>query len=681
MTRSLAVLFAAPLCVATLAAQGTYYVDGALGLDAPGRGAAPNLPWKTIGYAAANAAGTTASPSTIQVVGGQTYASGTNGETFPVTLSPIARLLGVAVNGSLPVLAPSAGATALLFNPSVDNSNGATAHRRIIVQGGAIGLDVGSTFGVNHAATLEDCEFRGQTSAGVLTNSRGGATSILLRNCLLDGLGGPSGSAVRTNLYGPAPGHSLTIEGCTIRNWYYGVSTGSTGTPYWSCTSVVRDTTVANCSIGLGLGSPQLYGPPNSANVTTTTLSGVQVTDCNLGITMVAAPAQYASFTASASNVAVMRCTTGINLGCAGGTSNGLQSNWNQTTIAQCATGLRLGISTSVTMAHTFERSDFLSNTQGIDCLSMLGDFELTLRRCRVLDGDKGIALSVNSLYTGRLRAEDCLVARQSTCAIQSANGAIQLARSTLADSTSGIVASYTTGSIAGSLFSGNGADLQLTNPPGMSFSVNASATDGAALPASLGVNLQFANVGLQRPNYKLAPTSPCIDRGSAATGLVDYEGDPRSIADLGADEHVASGSLRTYGLRSVGDVAASPSIGTTSTSARIGASYQIDLANAVAAGAAAPALAFLASGVRDTAHPLPVELGPIGLPGCQLLLDPLVLQTMPLTSPTGSLSTTFSVPSQSSLLGFTLCHQWLVGLPQLDGFVTSDALRVTIGQ
>lgn len=670
----------APLC-----AQGTYYVDGAAGVDAPGRGASPALPWRTIGYAAANAIGLAASPATIQVTGGQTYAAASNGEAFPVTLPPQVQLLGVAANGSLPVLAPPAATTALQLDPLVAHPNMARVHRRLIFQGGAIGFDVGAATSVSHAALIEDCEFQGQSSAGVQATSRGGANSVTVRNCVLDGLGGQNAAGVYSDVSGPAPSQVVTVQGCTIRNWYYGVRRNGSGAPYWSSTFSVSDTTVRTCEFGMLLNAPPLFGPPNAANVTSTTLARVQVADCNFGIDIGSPPGTGASHTVTGADIAVTRCTNGIWLASGGNTSGQyFQSNWTRTLVAQCATGLRLWMSSVSSMTHTFEQSDFLGNTNGIDGFTQLGDFHLNLSRCRVLDGSRGVAVVGSGAgYFGYLDAKDCLIARQSNLGVSTSMAIVQMARCTLADCGTGAFVGDSYGALTGSLLSGNGSDVQINNPPGINFNVNVSATDGAAVPPALGGLQQFPSVGLQRPNYKLAPNSPCIDLGGATSAnTFDYEGDPRTgLGDLGADEYMSAGSLNRYGVRSVGDVAASPTIGSTSTAAQIGGSYQIDLAGAAAPGAAAPSLAFLATGVRDTAFPLPVELGPIGLPGCNLLLDPLVLQTMPSTSASGALSTTFALPNQPTLLGFVLCHQWLVGLPQPDGFVTSDALRVTVGQ
>jgi len=105
----------------------------------------------------------------------------------------------------------------------------------------------------------------------------------------------------------------------------------------------------------------------------------------------------------------------------------------------------------------------------------------------------------------------------------------------------------------------------------------------------------------------------------------------------------------------------------------QLGGSYAITLADAVPGS-----FAVLASGMSNTTwsggtlpSPLP------GAPGCNLLVDPLVLRA----SPTNGASLSFSVPNNVALEGVEVFHQWAV-LDAVNpaGIVLSNAGRAKIG-
>ncbi|MEC7584729.1 MAG: hypothetical protein VYE77_10455 [Planctomycetota bacterium] len=107
-----------------------------------------------------------------------------------------------------------------------------------------------------------------------------------------------------------------------------------------------------------------------------------------------------------------------------------------------------------------------------------------------------------------------------------------------------------------------------------------------------------------------------------------------------------------------------------------IDSSYNIDLADALPSSAA-----IILSGLSDTTYngtPLPAALP--NAPSCNILAAPSVT-SFALTSPTGTASSTFSVPNNSAFAGIVLYHQWAVLDPANDlGIVVSNGGRATAG-
>lgn len=108
-----------------------------------------------------------------------------------------------------------------------------------------------------------------------------------------------------------------------------------------------------------------------------------------------------------------------------------------------------------------------------------------------------------------------------------------------------------------------------------------------------------------------------------------------------------------------------------------LGFTYSVGLANAVPT-----TFAVLASGLSDSTWSggmLPMPLP--GAPGCDLLVDPIVL-TAYVTNLTGSAGGLISVPNTAGLVGVDVFHQWVVLDSQANavGLVTSNAGRATIG-
>ena len=108
-----------------------------------------------------------------------------------------------------------------------------------------------------------------------------------------------------------------------------------------------------------------------------------------------------------------------------------------------------------------------------------------------------------------------------------------------------------------------------------------------------------------------------------------------------------------------------------------LGSAYSLDLAEAPAT-----TFAVLASGLSDSTWAggfLPVQLP--GAPGCDLLVDPIVLTTS-VTSATGAATSQISVPNTIGLVGVDVFHQWVMldGPANAGGLITSNAGRARIG-
>jgi hypothetical protein len=109
----------------------------------------------------------------------------------------------------------------------------------------------------------------------------------------------------------------------------------------------------------------------------------------------------------------------------------------------------------------------------------------------------------------------------------------------------------------------------------------------------------------------------------------------------------------------------------------RLGTTYNLTLADAVPTS-----FALMSSGLSDQAYQgLPLPLALPGAPGCALLNSAEAVE-LQLTDGSGNSSHPIAVPSQSSLVGFQLFHQWLVWDPTVNNLsiVTSAGGRATVG-
>jgi len=260
---------------------------------------------------------------------------------------------------------------------------------------------------------------------------------------------------------------------------------------------------------------------------------------------------------------------------------------------------------------------------------------------------------------------------------------------STFADNGLGlyVAGSLTPGSTLDHLvFGGNAVDVFA--PPATA--IDHSCFQGMSWPGT--GNLSTTNPLLIRPFFKLAPTSPCVDAGTAAVSLppTDYEGDPRAsvsvlagaaLPDLGADEFVFAGSARTYGTGGFGLFNVFPRISSPSPNAPIGQTVQIDLTGAIQPSGVPASLALLSFGWRDDSGPLPFDLAAFGLSGSYLWNEYSAAFPLQVVSATGTASRSHGVPLQTRLIGISMTYQWFALMPQPFPIVSSDGLRVTLGQ
>ena len=80
------------------------------------------------------------------------------------------------------------------------------------------------------------------------------------------------------------------------------------------------------------------------------------------------------------------------------------------------------------------------------------------------------------------------------------------------------------------------------------------------------------------------------------------------------------------------------------------------------------------------TGASLPFDLQPFGAPGCQLLVDPQVVQGLP-TSAGGAANQPFPIPVTPSLVGLEISAQWFVPDASVGslGFAATEAVAFVI--
>lgn len=675
-----------------LAAQGPWVVDGVNGIDAPGRGTTPAAPWKTIGYAMAQAMPSAApwSVSVIYVVGGQVYSPSTNGESFPLTLRPGLALHGFA-SGSVPapVLSVPAGGTGIVFSATQNYPRSHAILQKLVVEGGAIGMNLGGESLFDHDPLVADCEFRQQTVECVQIRGAGATQEPLFVGCRFhQGVQGVSSDSIQSGFptqprfescsFADLTGTGLVlrdsswgfvggeIHGCSFERVANGLSlSASNGVRIENC--LFRE--IAGAGIGMTTGS--MFR--SVLNVETTTFIA-----CSKGLDLVSLAGSVQLYLRKS---VLMDCGTGMQGFCSDPPIQGMWLNLDSNLFRRC----NVGLSASWLLAISSERDRFEECTQGVFATG--GGVEFSAKNSMFVRNGTGIYLDTSGDLEGVTVADNLV-------------GVSALDLTWPTQPPMFIIARFRA---ANSVFSGNGTDLVdrgLAYPP-RTQNGNLGSTPILTLCSNTcfqgtsitgNGNLSLTDPMLSRPTYKLLPGSPCIDRGvpGTQTAVTDFEGDARILAgtpagpavlDLGADEYVPQGSARSYGTGGVGSGLVLPRIGAASVQAPIGSQLTVDLTGAIAlqTGIAAQS-ALLTFGWDDASGLLPMDLSPFGLQSSLLWNEFVTAFSLQSVSPTGTASQSLGIPNVAGLVGLTTTHQWFVSMPNGE-LVGSDGLRVTIGQ
>lgn len=684
-TRSLLLAFALLLQV-HVAAQGPYYVNGQTGLDVPANGMSAATPWKTIGYAMAHAAPqTVATSDLIYVEGNQVYSPATNGESFPIAPAYNITLAGgLAVHGNKPVLAIPTGGVGFLFPGNQFFNRNQVTFRNLVLDGGDYGMRMGAAAGFRHRPRVQNCTFQNQAIAGIRIDNSGtsindprffqnvftgpamglamysvGAGAITQPDVEENSFQGLGGVAIDLDDQSPGGGN---VGGQFRSNFFDNCAAGiriRSSAGAITTNAQVRTSRFANLA---GYAVEVILDHPFDPNVT---VDQCAMFHCGGGVRLTGSPLPGAYTLTTTKNV-IRDCGTGVTVQLFG------QGNVDYTSrdnlIEACTTGIRCLFGSSGTPA-----LQFVMNSQ----------------RDRILDCATGIDLAGGA--PGSIELASDMVCRSTTVGVSLVTTSVTTLRSTtIADCNLGL---YVTGTL------GTGSALDH-----LVFGANATdafVSPGTAITYSCFQGMSFAGVGnlsltdpqLIRPYYKLQPSSPCVDAGNAAQTLppTDYEGDPRAsisvlaglpVPDIGADEYVLAGSARVYGTGGFGLYNAFPRISAAGPNAQIGQAVQIGLDGALMLGLNQPAsMAILSVGFRDDSGPLPVDLAAFGLKGSYLWNESTTAFPLQAVSPTGTATQTQNLPFAPSLISLVLTYQWFALMPATNGIVSSDALRVTIGQ
>lgn len=666
--------------IANAQSVGEYYVNGRTGMDRPEYGSA-TMPWKTIGYAITRMPPIT-NPSTwntLLVEGNQVYSPGTNGEVLPIRPSFNLWIEGTFVgHGVLPVIGINPGGIGILFDPAITYERNPSTMRYLVFEGGAYGMSMGSSGTQRHRPRIQDCKFRGQTSAGARIMHAGSQIGIdprffqtVFENAPrgLEVIAGVSGALVYPDV------KDCTFVGLTNSGIYLDdtSTSGNVGGSFQA--NVFRD-----CNRGVHVRSgPAALTTNFSVRLCTfmdIAREGVYVEIVRPGDPV--ATVERSSF---------LRCGTGVSF--SGRLSPGpYRLTLSRNFMRACTTaGLSVSLDGNGTCVVDARDNLIEGCPVGADVRAFPGvALTYVSYRDRLLRNGTGASFSTSSI-NGTITMQSAMVCGNTLRGLAVSGGLPFVAHSlTLADNVTALTASGST-NLDHCIFAGN--------------STNVSGT--AAITYSCFQNISYPGVGnlnqtdprLLRPLYKLAASSPCIDAGNPAASLpaTDYEGDPRAsvgrfngnaLPDLGADEFVWSGSARKYGVPGFGYFDFFPEIGSSSTTVAIGGHFAIDLSGAILPVFGNPAnYAILTFGARDDSGALPYDLTFLGAAGSLLWNDlHATLGVFPVT-PSGTASVTVAIPNEPVLAGQTFTFQWFAYQRSANAVapIASDGLRVTIGR
>lgn len=663
--RSLTVAIALATC---LSAQAAFYVDGASGANLAGHGSTSSQPWRTISFALQQI-GAPVGPVTLFVQGDFSYAPGTNGETFPLLPPPRVTIEGIAgPTGQQPCLKPPPGAGGIMLDPTASYTGGPPLLRNVTIQGGEYGLTFGPGAGSSHIILVENCHFDQNALHCIRVTNGSGYAQITMDSTTCSNTSVGIAPIPATP---PSIAHlSIDLAGCSFDNMLVAVDAIASN----SIQLKLHECSFQNCGTGI----------QSHADDCSILMHQCTFTDCNSGASLDSQWVGMPIYALDISRSTFIRCSQGIRIR----TLGNVDAYMSHSTFSQCATGIE---DIGPYQAHDLHLEDctFLDNATGLHIWFDKQAQICSLVRCRFLRGS--VAVHVDGYDYGgtfNLNVSNCLFAQQSsTCLYVKPAFAsppfgvhcVQVNYTTFADSTLALDLNTLNpmSRALHSVFNGNTTDIGSPT----AFLCIGCLTDNATLSGSS--NTVSTDASLLRPSYKLWRGSPCIDAGgSSIPPTTDYEGDPRpspsvvggpALVDIGADEFVATGSLQSYGITATGPSASRPRIHSTDTTASIGGTFRVELSGASTQGAAA----VLAIGATEPSPPQPFDLTGIGIGGT-LWVTPEIFSTPIAVNATGSAVYVQHVPDLDFLVSLPLHYQWLVA--SLDGWTTSDGLRVTLG-
>ena len=685
-------------------AQGTYYVNGLVGLDTPTNGTSAASPWKTIGYAMANVPPQTVNTSAIIFLeGNQEYSPTTNGESFPITPAYNVWLEGTFLgHGQMPVLRIPAAGTGFLFPANEFFFRNKVTYRYLVIEDGDYGMRMGSDPGYRHRPRVQDCTFRNQAIASVAVRSNGAsADDPRFFQTVFEGDG--SGIGIEATASVPGSVVAPDVEECHFRNLASAVRVRASLYPgVATAIGLVRSCNFKDCDTGVHASS--LGGSQTTLAIT---VERCRFANCDVGVQAEKQSGGFAQAlqdSVTVSGSAFLNCVTGIQCTMQQSSSGGQNQSVRDSTFMACGIGIEcrgLGVFSN---DRTFTNLTLDGCTTGI-LIDEGGDpaySVIRLENSRLLRCQHGLDARLDE-DGGELLVASTVIAQCQGTAVtfygfpgdnEPGNigqpSTIKLYHTTIADNAVGLALTrdYSEATASSSIFAGNTQPLQLAA------NVNLGMSDCCFENTNWGPgNLNLTDPQLMLPFYKLSPTSPCIDLGasSANSPTTDYEGDPRAsistangtaLPDIGADEYVYAGSARPYGTGGFGAFNVFPRISAASPNAAIGGTVQVDLTGAVMPYFPVSAnLAILSLGWRDDSGALPFDLAQFGMTGSYLWNEFVASFALQPVDSNGTASFSHVLPNLPGLVGMTFTHQWFVLMPGPYGVIGSDGLRVTIGQ
>lgn len=653
-------LFVAP----RVASATDFYVDGLTGRDTASGGTAIS-PWRTIAYAMSNVPTPPANVThRVLVTGAQDYVVDT-------TIVLRDRIFLIGVGAMPPRLVPGAQRTLVRVAGTVNAE--VYAVDSMGFSGGEVGVDLGSVGSSNAPlqCVIANCQFYGQTQAAVRANYVGGAARLYALRSLF--------AATKSGIVADVRGRAtvdLLVQGCTFD------TASSEAVSLRSRDGAVLTTHVdtsrfVSCggAIHADLASqlPQLVEVERSAFRSSTrpavacAVSGpaqLEVEECSF-LGDVAALSVASSAVAGTSTLSFLR--------------NVVESQ---------GTGFDFLHDTSSTASRWTvvldgNRIQNCSLNHQVRCLNE-GQLDF-LATGEVSAGSRGVGMRFELGAGARCRVENSRVVQNAGVGIVASGfGNLRGRFLTIADHAQALAVNTIQVAAAGFDHCVFDNAFQPELARGIGHSVDWTLSRATLYP---GIGNVVADPRLARPQYKLTPSSPCIDAGDPAIAnppARDFEGDLRIVqrADLGADEFRIEGSTRSFGTGGFGDRSGMrPRVDILTDHARIGSNVLLGLKDA-RGRTGVPALAAIVVFGLGEAAPL-YDLDLVGGSGSVVFFNSLALPTVIFVSANGTATDTLPIPNVASLVGGIFTAQWLVIAPDanLQGFVTSDALRIQVGR